>query len=40
MRAIARALTPVLGPLDDAAAPLAYLFYWWLIPVAQFFLAM
>ncbi|KAH9962572.1 fatty acid hydroxylase superfamily-domain-containing protein [Russula dissimulans] len=40
MRTIARALLPFLGPLDDAAAPLAYLLYWWLIPAAQFVLAM
>ncbi|KAF8498507.1 sphingosine hydroxylase [Russula emetica] len=45
MHSIARALVALspVGAFDSAAmmvAPLAYLLYWWLIPVAQLFLAM
>lgn len=42
MRSIAYALSRPLGIVDaaGAGAPLAYLFYWWLLPVVQFFVAM
>jgi sphinganine C4-monooxygenase len=40
MRSIVHTLSSLLGIFDAAAAPLAYLLYWWLIPVAQMFVAM
>jgi sphinganine C4-monooxygenase len=40
IRNIAHVLASPLGIFDAAAAPLAYLLYWWLIPAAQLIVAM
>ncbi|KAI9464795.1 fatty acid hydroxylase superfamily-domain-containing protein [Russula earlei] len=40
MRGIAHRLMSPLGVFDDAAAPLAYMVYWWFVPAVQLLTAM